>query len=184
MDARGSLWPAVPIVVDANAATLKSFLSLAAVNGRPAVAYTARTPSLSLQQLMFKMASDASGTSFATAAAVVVVPAVNVQYTSLAVVNGRPALAYYDPDATGLRYMRASDGTGASWPSTPVAVTSASVHRDAGRYANLLVVAGNPAIVYYSDASTSLVYVRASDVNGGAWPARGGRAREASRQNI
>ena len=79
MDARGSLWPAVPIVVDANAATLKSFLSLAAVNGRPAVAYTARTPSLSLQQLMFKMASDASGTSFATAAAVVVVPAVNVQ---------------------------------------------------------------------------------------------------------
>ena len=36
-------------------------------------------------------------------------------YTSLAVVNGYPAISYYDPSNTALKFIRAKDASGTDW---------------------------------------------------------------------
>lgn len=37
------------------------------------------------------------------------------QYTSNAIVNGNPAIAYYDVDGRDLKYVRATDASGTTW---------------------------------------------------------------------
>jgi PKD repeat protein len=88
-------------------------------------------------------------------------------YTSLAVVNGYPAIGYYDTGNADLKYVRASDASGSSW-GTPLTIDSAG---DVGYYASLAVVDGNPAIGYRNNTSGDLKYVRASNANGSSWGA-------------
>jgi hypothetical protein len=87
-------------------------------------------------------------------------------HASLAVVDGRPAIAYYDAASNyDLKYVRASDATGSSW-DTPLTVDSTG---DVGKYASLAVVNGNPAIAYYFDGDDDLKYVRADTTTGSSW---------------
>lgn len=53
-----------------------------------------------------------------------------------------------------LKYVRASDASGASW-GTPVTVDSAGL---VGRYTSLLVVSENPAISYWDETNSDLKY--------------------------
>ncbi|MCH7471857.1 hypothetical protein IIA79_02775 [bacterium] len=76
------------------------------------------------------------------------------QYTSLAVVNGRPAISYYDVNNGDLKYVRASDADGASW-STPLTLDSTG---NVGGFTSLAVVNGNAAISYYDDTNDDLKY--------------------------
>ena len=87
-------------------------------------------------------------------------------YTSLAVVNGDPAVAYLNPDGTPhLKYARASDVSGSTWGmSLTVDATAGS-----GQFASLAVVNGDPAIAYYTGVSKTLNYVRAGDASGATW---------------
>lgn len=87
-------------------------------------------------------------------------------YASMATVNGNPAIAYFlgAPD-NDLMYVRANDATGATW-GTPVAVQTTGT---VGRYAQLVVVNGNPAIAYRNSSGSGLSYIRATDVNGTSW---------------
>src|SRR5262245_61007305 len=64
------------------------------------------------------------------------------QYTSQAIVNGNPAVAYYNSDDTNLMFARnsAADGSG-TWSLVTVDGTGS-----VGRYTSLAVVNGNPAI--------------------------------------
>jgi len=87
------------------------------------------------------------------------------EYTSLEVVNGRPAISYYDRANRDLKYVRATDASGASWDS-PVTVDSV---KDAGSCTSLAIVNGNPAISYNSHSD--LKYVRADDSDGTTWGA-------------
>ena len=91
------------------------------------------------------------------------------QYTSMAVVNGNPAVAYYDVTNGDLKYVRATNtnGDAIKW-GTPVTVASLN---NAGQYASLVVVNGNPAIAYFDATNSDLMYVRATDANGTAWGA-------------
>lgn len=90
------------------------------------------------------------------------------EYTSLRVVNGMPAISYYDRTNGNLKYVRATNANGTAW-GAPVTVDSVG---DVGQYTSLLVVNGNPAIAYFSpDAGGGLKYVRASNNNGTAWGA-------------
>jgi len=82
--------------------------------------------------------------------------------TSLAVVNGNPAISYAEANTSSLRYVRATDASGTAW-GTPITLNSL------GRYASLVVINGNPAISHYDGASATLKYVRATDANGAAW---------------
>jgi len=88
-------------------------------------------------------------------------------HTSLAVVDGSPAISYYDNTNDDLKYVRATDASGGSW-GTPATVDSAGL---VGRYNSLAVVNGNPAISYYRFDTSELIYARADDASGGSWGA-------------
>ncbi|WP_462255476.1 Ig-like domain-containing protein [Ferruginibacter sp.] len=87
------------------------------------------------------------------------------QFTSGAVVNGIPAMAYYDATGLDLKFVRSNDASGQAW-GTPVSVSTAG---DVGQYASMIIVNGNPAISYYDVTNGDLKYVRATDANGTAW---------------
>ncbi|MEO6315755.1 MAG: hypothetical protein ABIO53_12470 [Chitinophagaceae bacterium] len=87
------------------------------------------------------------------------------QYSKLFVVNGNPAMAFYDATRTNLVFVRATDASGASY-GTPVTLDSIG---SVGQYISLQIVNGNPAIAYYDVTNTDLKYVRATDASGTAW---------------
>jgi hypothetical protein len=87
------------------------------------------------------------------------------QWNSLAVVDGHPAVSYYDATAQALLYQRANDAVGSSW-GTPIVVDIAT--GNAGRFSSLAVIDGRPAIAYQSDV---VRYVRANDAQGASWAA-------------
>jgi hypothetical protein len=90
------------------------------------------------------------------------------QYSSLAVVAGFPAIAYYRAaGGNDLMYVRALDANGLAW-GAPVTVDAAG---NTGQYCSLAVVNGNPAIAYYRPSGTQLRYVRATNATGSAWGA-------------
>lgn len=137
--------------------------SLAVVNGHPAIAYRV----VSAHELRYVQADDASGLLWN--------PPVTLDSNgnaglrcSLAIVDGRPAVCYFVGDPSyDLRYVRANDADGSSW-GAPVTPDSDG---EAGLYASLAVVDGNPAISYYDGTTNELNYVRASDSAGAAWNA-------------
>jgi PKD repeat protein len=84
-------------------------------------------------------------------------------YTSLAVINSNPAIAFYDStDQQGL-YIRANDAQGSSWPSAAKVIRGESSY-----YLSLAEAAGRPAVAYQTSMS-NIVYERASDINGDSW---------------
>jgi hypothetical protein len=88
-------------------------------------------------------------------------------YASLAVVDGRPAVAYYDYSNNDLKYVRAQDASGASW-AVPRTLDSAGW---VGWHASLAVVDGRPAVAYYDASNGALKYVRAQNAAGSSWGA-------------
>ncbi|MEZ5337829.1 MAG: PKD domain-containing protein [bacterium] len=86
---------------------------------------------------------------------------------SLAEVQGTPAVAYQRASTSDLYYIRSQTATGSlagDW-GTPVLVESGPAR---GYYAEMLVVAGRPAICYYDLAQSSLRYVRSTSDTGAA----------------
>jgi hypothetical protein len=85
-------------------------------------------------------------------------------HTSLAVVNGHPAISYIDETKDNLLYVRAVDASGTVW-GTPIVVDTANVRGQN----KLLIVDGRPAIAYVDSVKDHIKYVRASDADGTAW---------------
>ena len=89
------------------------------------------------------------------------------RYTSIAIIDGFPAVAYYDASNGDLKYVRATDPGGASPWSAPITVWD---FNDTGYYAQLVEAAGAPAIAFFDDTLGSLLYFRAADSTGSSWP--------------
>ena len=87
------------------------------------------------------------------------------KHTSLAVVAGRPAIAYYDEDGSCLKYRRALDAQGDQWAGALVLDDAG----DVGQFASMVLVAGNPAIAYYDADNGNLKYIRATLPDGSQW---------------
>lgn len=87
-------------------------------------------------------------------------------HSSIAVVNGFPAISYIDQGNYDLRYVRATLPDGSTWGS-PVVVDASSIAHET----SLAVVNGNPAISYQVFSQGVLRFVRATDANGSAWGA-------------
>ena len=86
-------------------------------------------------------------------------------FTSGNIVNGFPAVSYYDVSNGDLKYVRASDAEGLNWGPPVTIATSGNV----GQYTSLAIVNGNPAVSYYDVSNGDLKYVRSIDANGNIW---------------
>ncbi|MCB1100278.1 MAG: hypothetical protein KDN22_32230 [Verrucomicrobiae bacterium] len=86
-------------------------------------------------------------------------------YSSIAEVNGNPAISYQDRTRSQLKYVRARDAVGSSW-GTPVTIASTG---DVGEFSSLTVVNARPAICFYDRTNGALRFVRATDTDGENW---------------
>lgn len=159
-NASASYW-GTPVTVDSSG-DVGRYASLAVVDGYPAIAYCDLAPN---DDLKYVRASDIRGSDWDTEPVTVDSGGYVGSYASLAVVDGRPAIAYYDNTNHDLKYVRASDPSGSSW-DTPLTVDSGGI---VGQFASLAVVDGRPAIAYYDEFNYDLKYVRASDAAGSFW---------------
>lgn len=136
-------------------------VSAESVSGRPAITYH----DLQLNHYRYVRASDPLGEHWGTPTSIIATSNANV--SPLVMVGGRPAFAYVD-DSFGyrgqVRFLRANDSTGASWPTATVVATNIAIQRP-----SLAVIGGLPAIAFYENSSSSLYYTIASNVVGSAW---------------
>ena len=65
------------------------------------------------------------------------------------VVNGEPAIAFYDPTNGNLRYIRATDATGSTL-GAPVTLGSGGT---VGQFLSMIMVNGAPAVSYHDGTS-------------------------------
>ncbi len=153
VDATAPGWDAEPEGVHDNG----DECSIAMVNDRPCISYSRST------KLYFSYRWEGNGQFYAEVADT----NLNVgYYSSLAVVDGRPAISYFDNANDNLKYVRADDADGTAW-GTPVVVDSAG---SVGWMTSLAVVDNRPAIAYMDDTKDHVKYVRATDSSGsGVW---------------
>ncbi|MCC7477362.1 PKD domain-containing protein [bacterium] len=88
------------------------------------------------------------------------------RHPSMTIVNGYPAICYFDVSNQRLRYVRATDAAGTGW-GTPV---TAGAGGGPGQFSSMTVINGRPAISTYLASNGDLLYVRANDINGSTWP--------------
>lgn len=164
-DALGETW-GTPVSVDATGET-GNYPSMAIVNGAPAIAHLYWPAAEANSILRYVRATDADGTAWGSPVdlATLANPSEIYGNWSLAVVNGRPAVAYCDEPAGALHLRRASDSDGTAWdPAGDLGV--------AGQMPDLaLDSTGFPCVAYYDSNFGVLRYVRASNIDGSAWDA-------------
>ena len=168
-----SSWQINPIDTSQN--TIFGSISLAIVDGSPAVAYRTEAGPIDMgdytdythTQLRYARCETADGTGTWTVTQVHEAPFIDVDtyfQNSLAVMDGRPSIAfYYSGD---LYYSRASTshGTGV-WTTTAIETAGTT-----GSYPTLLTVAGIPTIAYHKSTGTDLRITRCDTADGtGTW---------------
>jgi LPXTG-site transpeptidase (sortase) family protein len=86
-------------------------------------------------------------------------------YSSLAVVNGMPAMSYYDSTNYSLKFVRARYANGSAWNTAQTLDSTGNV----GQRSSLAMVNGVPAICYEDFTNGDLIFIRATNANGTAW---------------
>jgi hypothetical protein len=158
----GTAW-AAPVVVDTNG-YVGMYTSLAEVNGYPAIAY--QDDAGSALALKYVRGSDAAGTSWQTPIRVDT-NGYPGRSRSLAVINGNPAIAYYEQmDSMDLLFIRANDQWGDTWPASSVEVYT---NGNVGKNCTMTTVSNYAAIAFSDLTDGELNFVRATDLNGTTW---------------
>lgn len=155
-DSTGASWEA-PVIVDSSNYALDTDLEV--VNGHPAITYAKGN-----SEFIYIRALDPEGSNWGAP----VVVDTNVSRHSLKVVNGRPAIGYYEFAAGDLKYVRADDVNGAGW-GTPQLLDGAA--SNVGENASMQLVDGFPALTYRDIDNKDLRFIRAQDSDGTAWGA-------------
>lgn len=139
------------------------YSSVAQIGGYPAIVYY----DLTNEELLYRRANDPQGTTWSAPILIESVPNATNPSPSLAEIDGRPAISFGDratpSDPVELKYIRALDSTGMTWPGTATTLDSS-----VGFGTQLLVVQGNPAIGYIKNAA-GIAFLRAADAQGGTW---------------
>lgn len=125
--------------------------SLAEVGGQPAISYYPASSGGALKYARFNGASWDIETIF------------NGQgrHNSLAVIDGQPAIAFYDLTNPGVKYARFN---GISWDIQTVNAVSVTAIVFGGTRISLTEISGRPAISYYSGSE-----IRYARYNGSQW---------------
>jgi PKD repeat protein len=160
LDASGSAW-SDPVYVDFLHGSQVDDCSLAEVDGTPAISFGIGATG----RLGYIRAADAAGTTWNDLVWVDPNTSHRGENTSLLVVDGFPAIGYYDVSTHDLKFVRALDNDGITW-GMPVDVDTANL---TGAYASMQIVAGNPALAYYYVTGKDLRFVRALDNDGTSW---------------
>jgi len=169
-DAVGGAWSAPPVAVFSIVSTGVGQCSMAMVADNPAVAFETIGGDTNTY---YERAVDMLGANWGTAS-IEIDGSHRGAEPSLAVIDGRPAVAYYrtDSDPRMLGYVRAVDAEGSAPWEDPVIVHSDPL-RSAGGSPTLLDVFGQPAIgcITQSDAAWEPMYLRAGEATGmaGDW---------------
>jgi hypothetical protein len=127
-------------------------VSLATVNGRPAIAVY----SSGLNELRYSQAENAAGSAWSFLQSV----AFTGKHPTLLVTNGVPVIVYQD--GTNLRLVRANDANGSTW-ALPETITANS----AGTSSSAKLIAGRVAITFHGNGV--LQYIRATDDAASTW---------------
>lgn len=167
-NAEGSDWPAanVAVVDGSGGPDMGRYSSLIELDGKPAIAYYNATNG----DLRFAYLSGTEPTE-PTDWTIVTIDSTDVvgQHASLAIIDGNPAIAYYDTTNKNLKFARASDATGTTWPGGNI-VTADGSSAKTGLFAALSVFGGRPAIAYQDETNHDLKFAWASDAQGSSWP--------------
>ena len=167
VDNSGSSWATASVALGTGGTEMGVTCPLLFVSGKPAVAFYDYT----ITALKYITADDASGTSWTgTPLSFTDLPSIGT-YTSLQIVNGMPAMAYFN-DNSNLMYVRALDATGKTW-GTPQLLDGAAMlpNSISGYNPSLRIVNGKPAIVYFGGNNPGLKYIYANDASGNTWAA-------------
>lgn len=160
MDALGTVW-AAPIYIDVSSSNVGYYSSLKVIDGNPAISYLDVTN----ENLKYIRATDASGNSWFTTALVIDLTGDVGYFTCMQVINGNPAIGYYDQTNGDLKYVRANDASGIAW-ANPVTVEA---NGNVGYYPSLQSVNGNPSFSYYDQTNGDLKFIKAVDNLGATW---------------
>src|ERR1043166_9915590 len=176
-DTNGATW-AAPVTIQTNSVSgfSPAEIRLAIISGRPAIAWLDAAASTNIYYIR---ANDANGDNWP--ASPTIVTGGQLSGLSLAEINGRPAISYgwdnglpFTNELTALRFLRASDSTGSSWPPNAAISVKTNGYNTAYSSTQLLSVSNNPAIFYQFANGQSVTpihteFVRATDTNGTAW---------------
>lgn len=153
-----SFWTNVTAVTNRQ---MRGPVSAITVSGNPAITYF----DVAMNHYRYVRAANALGTSWNSP--VSVGGPSNSSMSPLIMVAGRPAMAYVDNNngfSGQLRFLRANDTTGGSWPTASVIVTNVAAHQP-----SLALIGGVPAIAFYDYARNRVVFTIASNATGTAW---------------
>lgn len=95
-------------------------------------------------------------------------------HNSLAIINGNPAVSFYDFTNHTIKLVRASDANGFSWPAAVTATSISSPPSGKGCHGTSLayINGSTPGVVFSADCDPfdwQKCYVRAANGNGTAW---------------
>jgi len=161
-DMNGTAWLSpVSVTTNGNVGYCSSLLWLQ-INV-PAISYC----DIDNMDLKYVRANNSDGTSWGTPVTVDSLNDVGAFHSIIRLGNNYPAIAYYDANNGDLKFARANDTSGSSW-GTPVYVDSnATIFASAPVSAS--VVSGNPAILYWNQNNSTLLYTRSTDSTGAVW---------------
>ena len=75
---------------------------------------------------------------------------------SLAVINGNPAISYFDAINGRVKFVRATDANGVTWGTSVILDTPGGLNA----YTSLAVVGGNPSISYLDGVNGDLKFTQ------------------------
>jgi hypothetical protein len=174
-DADGATWPAPAVLQNStNGVYTPQVVSLTTISGRPAMVLW----NSASNTLYYLRANDSNGTSW-PANGVLIAPRAFADF-QLAEVSGRPAVVYEWDNGlannnvgyqTEVRYLRALDSTGTSWPASPTTLVNYGPLQSVYK-AQLLMVQTNPAVAFGHTAGYNdyeVTFLKATDTNGSTW---------------
>ena len=158
----GTVWGAKRQISAAGQTGLSSSL-LALASGAPCAGIM-RVSGTDTVELQFAPAADVLGTAWDPPIPLVTANAILGLSGGLRLVNGRPAMAYYDKTAGKVQFVRAKDSAGLEW-NAPVEVAAT---QQGGGFLSMAIVNGLPVIAYL-DGGVGLQLRTATTMLGSAW---------------
>ena len=159
LNADGTVW-SEPYSLDTNGGGGDS---LAVVNGVPAISYYGEGN----HQLKFIRANTANGNSWGDPVVLDSQATWGDEGTSLAIIDGRPAISYYDSTLCALKFIIATDASGTTWNS-PQVLDDTGI---SGWHSSLVQLNdGSPGISYFvNNVTKDLKFIRAENASSTTW---------------